>query len=77
MVCRFIIMAVLLIIEICESTTGEYKHTQQALTIGLGGVDGEGLAMGWMAEDWLCSGWWKLGCVVDGGNLVVWVLGEY
>ena len=51
MVCRFIIMAVLLIIEICESTTGEYKHTQQALTIGFGGVDGEGLVVWWMVVD--------------------------
>jgi len=50
-------VAVLLSIEICESTTGEYKRTQQALNIGLGGVDGEGLVMWWMAEAWLCGGW--------------------
>jgi len=36
---------------------GEYKRTQQALNIGLGGVDGEGLVMWWMAEAWLCGGW--------------------
>ena len=52
----FIIVAVFLSIEIYESTMGEYKHTQQALTIGLSGLDGEGLVMGWMVETWVCGG---------------------
>ena len=69
-------MAVFLSIEICESTRGEHKHTQQALTIGLGGVDGEGLVTGWMAEAWVCGGWWEFGCVVDGESLGVWWMAE-
>ena len=56
MVCLFVIVAILLSIEIYESTMGEYKHTQQALTIGLSGLDGEGLVMGWMVETWVCGG---------------------
>ena len=44
-------VAFFLNIETCESTTGEYKRTQQALTIGFGGVDGEGVAVWWMAGD--------------------------
>ena len=51
MVCFFIIVVVFLSIEIYESTTGEYGHTQQALTIGFGGVDGGGLVVWWMVDD--------------------------
>ena len=54
MVRFFIVVAVLLNVEICESTTGEYKRTQQDQTIGFGGVDGEGLVVWWMVVD--CGG---------------------
>ena len=47
MVGLFVVVAVFFKVEICESTTGEYRRTQQALTIGFGGVGGEGLFGGW------------------------------
>ena len=41
MIHLFVVVVVFL--EIYESATGAYILTQQALTIGLGGVDGVGL----------------------------------
>jgi len=51
MVCFLIEVIVFFRVEVCVSTTGQYKRTQQALTIGFGGVDGEGVAVWWMAGD--------------------------
>ena len=42
MVHLFVVVAVLLGVEIYESITGDYIRTQQALTIGCGGVNGGG-----------------------------------
>ena len=61
MVHFFVVVAVFLSIEIYESTTGEYGRTQQDLTKGFGGVDGEGLVVWWMVVD--CGG---------GSSEVVW-----
>jgi len=47
----FVVIAVFFSVEIYESTTGEYRRTQQALTIGFGGVDGGGLVVWWMVDD--------------------------
>ena len=57
MVWLFVIVAVFLGVKIYESTTSEYKRTQQALIIGFSGMDGEGSVV-----------WWMVG---HGGGLVV------